>query len=102
MSVSLVLADTKEPRHAQRRRLPRPAPLWRSQRGGWNYEAGDLCTVPELTAFGTTFPIGHEDRVGMAAEVQGRLDRDWSVGDHPRPLSNVLSAGRYVAQIHDG
>ncbi|WP_242187171.1 hypothetical protein [Sphingomonas sp. CARO-RG-8B-R24-01] len=73
------------------------------EEGGWYYEAGELCTAPELTAFGTTFPVGHEDRaVRMAVEVQAHLDRDWNVDDHARPLSSVLSAGRYVAQVHDG
>lgn len=63
----------------------------------------ELCTVPELTAFGTTFPTAYEDRaVRMASEVQQHLDRDWNVGDHARPLSSVLSAGRFVAQVHDG
>ena len=73
------------------------------EEGGWYYEAGELCTVPELTAFGTTFPVGHEDRAfSMAAGVQAHLDRDWNVDDHARPLASVLSAGRYVAQVHDG
>ena len=62
-----------------------------------------LCTVSELTAFGVTFSVGHKDRaVRMAAEVQAHLDRDWNVDDHARPLSSVLSAGRYVAQVYDG
>ena len=73
------------------------------EEGGWYYDAGELCTVPELTAFGATVPTGHGNRaVRMAAEVQAHLDRDWNVGDHARPLSTVLSAGRYVAQVSDG
>lgn len=73
------------------------------EEGGWYFDAGELCSAPELTAFGTTFPVGHEDRAArMGAEIQGHLDRDWNVGDHARPLSRVLSAGRYVAQVHDG
>ena len=73
------------------------------EEGGWYYEAGNLCTAPELTAFGTTFPVGNEDRaVRQAAEVQTHLDRDWNVDDHARPLGSVLSAGRYEAQVHDG
>ena len=56
------------------------------EKGGWYYEASELCAVPELTAFGTTFPVGHEDRaVRQAAEVQAHLDRDWNVDDHARP-----------------
>jgi hypothetical protein len=78
--------------------------LWGGpEEGGWWYEAGELCTVPELTAFGTTFPTAHEESaVRMASEVQQHLDRDWNVGDHACPLSSVLSAGRFVAQVHDG
>ena len=38
----------------------------------------------------------------MADEVQVHLDRDWNVDDHARPLGSVLSAGRYIAQVHDG
>ena len=73
------------------------------EEGGWYYDGGELCTAPELTAFGTTFASGHEDRaVAMAAEVQAHLDRDWNVADHARPLSSVLSAGRYVAQVNEG
>ena len=73
------------------------------EEGGWYYDAGELCTAPELTAFGTTFPVGDEDRAfRMAAEIQGHLDRDWNVADHARALSSVLSAGRYFAQVNDG
>ena len=51
--------------------------------GGRYYDARELCTVPELTAFGKTFPTGHEDRaVRIAAAIQGHLDRDWNVAEH--------------------
>ena len=70
--------------------------------GGWYYDAGELCTVPELTAFGTTIPAGHEDRaVRMTAEVQAHLDRDWNVDDHARPLSTRQYA-RLVAEWGNG
>ena len=73
------------------------------EEGGWYFDAGELCSVDELTASGTTFSTGDKDRaVRMAAEVQAHLDRDWNVGDHARPLGSVLSAGRYVAHVHDG
>lgn len=73
------------------------------EEGGWWHEAGELCTAPELAAFGTTFPTAQEESaVEMASEVQQHLDRDWNVGDHARPLSSVLSAGRFVAKVHDG
>lgn len=74
-----------------------------SEEGGWWYEAKELCTLPELTAFGTAFRTAHEDRaVRVASEVQQHLDRDWNVGDHARPLSSVLSTDHFVAQVHDG
>jgi hypothetical protein len=73
------------------------------EEGGWYYDAGELCIDPELTAFGTTFSNGHEDRaVNMAAEVQAHLDHDWNIGDHAQPISSVLSAGRFEARVHDG
>lgn len=73
------------------------------EEGGWYYEAGELCTQPELAAFGTTFSTGHEDRaVRIAAEVQTHLDRDWNTGDYARPLSSVFSPGRFEARVHEG
>lgn len=73
------------------------------EEGGWHYDSGALCTDPALTAFGVTFAEGHEDRVRtMALEVQAHLDRDRNVGDHARPISSVLSAGRFEARVHDG
>src|SRR3546814_17997315 len=69
----------------------------------WYYQTGELCTDPELTAFGTTFTDGHEARAkAMADEVQVHLDRDWNTGDHARAISSVLSAGRFEACVHDG
>ena len=71
------------------------------EEGGWHYDFGALCTDPALTASGVTFAEGHEDRARtMALEVQAHLDRDWNVGDHARPISSVLSAGRFEARVH--
>jgi hypothetical protein len=73
------------------------------EEGGWYYDAGELCVDLDLAAFGTTFANGHEDRAAhMATEVQTHLDRDWNTDDHARPISSVLSAGRYEARVHDG
>src|SRR3546814_16809641 len=64
------------------------------EEGGWYYQTGELCTDPELTAFGTTFTDGHEARAkAMADEVQVHLDRDWNTGDHARAISSGTSAG---------
>jgi hypothetical protein len=38
----------------------------------------------------------------MSVEVQAHLDRDWNTGDHARPISSVLSAGRFEARVHGG
>ncbi|MDJ0275976.1 hypothetical protein QLH51_04050 [Sphingomonas sp. 2R-10] len=73
------------------------------EEGGWWYDASELCTDPALTAFGITFPNGHEYRARrMSVEVQAHLDRDWNTGDHARSISSVLSAGRFEARVHDG
>lgn len=73
------------------------------EEGGWYYQAGELCTDPELTAFGTTFTDGHEARAkAIADEVQAHLDRDWNTDDHAREISSVLSAGRFEARVNGG
>ncbi len=77
------------------------------EEGGWYYQTGELCTDPELTAFGTTFTDGHEARAkAMADEVQVHLDRDWNTGDHARdqqrPLRRSLRGlrPRWLAPCH--
>lgn len=73
------------------------------EEGGWFYQTGELCTDPELTAFGTTFAERQEARAkAMSDEVQAHLDRDWNTGDHAREISSVLSAGRFEARVYDG
>ena len=38
------------------------------EEGGWYYQAGELCTDPELTAFGTTFTRCF--MIGLLAQAQ--------------------------------
>ena len=98
-----MLADPKEPNmHSIAVHLVQLA-YGGPEEGGWFYQTGELCTDPELTAFGTTFADGHEARAkAMSDEVQAHLDRDWNTGDHAREISSVLSAGRFEARVHDG
>jgi hypothetical protein len=39
---------------------------------------------------------------GAGVDSTAMIDRDWNTGDHARPISSVLSVGRFEARVHDG
>lgn len=73
------------------------------EEGGWWYDAGERCDDPALTRFSWAEADVYDDAaMARASAVQAELDRDWNVGDHARPLCEMLSAGRWEARAAPG
>ena len=71
------------------------------EEGGWWYNCGQRCTEAELLALGKSVS-SHEDAAAASAEAQIILDKDWNVGSHAHDISSTISAGRYMAMVHEG
>lgn len=69
------------------------------EEGGWYFEAGDRCDEPDLARLSWAKADVYGDvAIARMQMVQAELDRDWNLGDHARPLSSVLSAGRWESR----
>jgi hypothetical protein len=73
------------------------------EEGGWYYSEGDLVHPDELSVEGWT-PGGVFGKEDEAIEFCDGLQRALDAGPNKsrRPISSVLSTGRYRAMIHSG
>lgn len=71
------------------------------EEGGWWYEAGSRAEEPDLIAMGKLV-ADQEEAKAVRDSIQEVLDRDWNTGSRKYDLNSTISAGKYLALIHDG